>query len=59
MLRELVIAPLGSAGFAVYLLMHGHVFAGFLCVAFFILFIVQALIYIPRALAADREERQP
>jgi len=28
-------------------------------VAFLIVFIVQAAIYIPRALAADREERQP
>lgn len=58
MLRELVIAPLASGGIAAYLLLHGHTFAGLLLVAFFIVFIVQAVIYIPRALAADREDRQ-
>jgi hypothetical protein len=59
MLRELVIDPLILVGFAVYLLLHGHTLAGLVGVAFFILFIVQAVIYIPRALAADRNERQP
>jgi hypothetical protein len=58
MLRELVIDPLILTGFAVYLLLRGHTFAGLICVAFLILFIVQAVSYIPRALAADRDDRQ-
>jgi len=58
MLFELVSAPPSEAAFAVFLLANGHTLAGFVVVAFFVISTVQAVIYVPRALAAVRKNRQ-
>jgi uncharacterized membrane protein (DUF485 family) len=59
MLFELVSAPPFEAAFAAFLLANGHTLAGFVAVAFFVISMVQAVIYVPRALAAARMNRKP
>jgi hypothetical protein len=55
-LVELAVDPPLSAGFAIYLFVHGHALGAVVMVVFTLIALVQAAIYAPRAL--DAAQRQ-
>ena len=58
-LGELLVAPVTSCVSVVHLLAHGHIFGGVVALIFLVIALLQAAIYVPRALeAARRETRQ-
>ena len=55
---ELLGAPPASLAFGTYQLVHGHALASVVLLVFAVIAVVQAVIYLPRALSASRQTQR-